>query len=403
MMIDQATLQAKFAEIRPLLNERQLRLVALAEAKFLGHGGIKSVAEACGLSRRSIERAKVEASQESKDSAGMTKQRVRRLGGGRKMLVDRQPGLLEALDRLVDPETRGDPMSPLRWTSKSTARLALELQKEGYKISANTVAGLLKQTGYSLQSVRKKLEGTNHEDRDLQFRFINNSVTEFQEKGDPVVSIDAKKKELVGAFHNKGKEWQPSGQPEEANTHDFMDKELGKVTPYGVYDLAANEGWVSVGIDHDTAQFATETLRRWWAEMGRERYGQAKRLLITADGGGSNGVRLRLWKKCLQELATATGLEIHVRHFPPGTSKWNKIEHRLFAQITQNWRGRPLLSREVVVNLIGSTTTKSGLKIKAALDEGIYPTKQKVSDEEMSAIKINREEFHGEWNYSICP
>jgi hypothetical protein len=251
--------------------------------------------------------------------------------------------------------------------------------------------------------VRKKLEGANHEDRDLQFRFINNSVTEFQEKGDPVVSIDAKKKELIGAFHNKGKEWQQSGQPEEANTHDFMDKELGKVTPYGVYDLAANEGWVSVGIDHDTAQFATETLRRWWEEMGCERYGQAKRLLITADGGGSNGVRLRLWKKCLQELATTTGLEIHVRHFPPGTSKWNKIEHRLFAQITHNWRGRPLLSREVVVNLIGSTTTKSGLKIKAALDEGIYPTKQKVSDEEMSAIKITREEFHGEWNYSVYP
>ena len=245
------------------------------------------------------------------------------------------------------------------------------------------------------------LEGANHEDRDLQFRFINNSVTEFQEKGDPVVSIDAKKKELIGAFHNKGKEWQQSGQPEEANTHDFMDKELGNVTPYGEYDLAANEGWVSVGIDHDTAQFATETLRRWWEEMGRERYGQAKRLLITADGGGSNGVRLRLWKKCLQKLATTTGLEIHVRHFPPGTSKWNKIEPRLFGQITHNWRGSPLLSREVVANLIGPTTTQSGLKVKAALDEGAYPAKQKVSDKKMSAIKISREKFHGEWNCSI--
>jgi hypothetical protein len=401
-MIDPATLQAKFSEIRPLLNERQLRLVALAEAKSLGHGGIKRVAEACGLSRRSIERAKVEANREAQDSPSL-KQRIRRPGGGRKKLVDHKPCLLGALDRLVDPETHGDPMSPLRWTSKSTAKLARELENAGYKVSANTVAGLLKQAGYSLQSVRKKLEGASHEDRDQQFHFINNSVIEFQDQGEPVVSIDAKKKELIGAFHDKGKEWQQSGQPEEANTHDLMDKELGKVTPSGVSDILASEGWVSVGIDHDTAQFATETLRRWWEEMGRERYGQAKRLLITADGGGSNGVRFRLWKKCLQELATTTGLEIHVRHFPPGTSKWNKIEHRLFAQITHNWRGRPPLSREVVVNLIGSTTTTSGLKIKAALDEGIYPTKQKVSDEEMCAIKINREEFHGEWNYSIRP
>ena len=401
-MIDPATLQAKFSEIRPLLNERQLRLVALAEAKSLGHGGIKRVAEACGLSRRCIERAKVEANREAQDSPSL-KQRIRRAGGGRKKLVDHKPCLLEALDRLIDPETRGDPMSPLRWTSKSTAKLARELENAGYKVSANTVAGLLKQAGYSLQSVRKKLEGASHEDRDQQFHFINNSVIEFQDQGEPVVSIDAKKKELIGAFHNKGKEWQQSGNPEEVNTHDLMDNELGKVTPSGVSDILASEGWVSVGIDHDTAQFATETLRRWWEEMGRERYGQAKRLLITADGGGSNGVRLRLWKKCLQELATTTGLEIHLRHFPPGTSKWNKIEHRLFAQITHDWSGRPLLSREVVVNLIGSTTTTSGLKIKAALDEGIYPTKQKASDEEMCAIKITREEFHGEWNYSIRP
>ena len=401
-MIDHATLQAKFSEIRPLLNERQLRLVALAEAKSLGHGGIKRVAEACGLSRRSIERAKVEANREAQDSPSL-KQRIRRAGGGRKKLVDHKPCLLEALDRLIDPETRGDPMSPLRWTSKSTAKLASELENAGYKVSANTVAGLLKQAGYRLQSVRKKLEGASHEDRNQQFHFINNSVIEFQDQGEPVVSIDAKKKELIGVFHNKGKEWQQAGKPEEVNTHDLMDNELGKVTPSGVSDILASEGWVSVGIDHDTAQFATETLRRWWEEMGRERYGQAKRLLITADGGGSNGVRLRLWKKCLQELATTTGLEIHVRHFPPGTSKWNKIEHRLFAQITHDWSGRPLLSREVVVNLIGSTRTKSGLKIKAALDEGIYPTKQKVSDEEMSAIKITREEFHGEWNYSIFP
>jgi len=401
-MIDIENLKAKFSEIGPLLNERQLRFVALAEAKSLGHGGIKAVAEASGLSRRSIERAKAEAGR-CPALPPCPARRVRRPGGGRKKLAEQDPGLLKALDELVDPATRGDPMSPLRWTSKSTVKLARELQKAGHQISANTVGDLLKQTGYSLQSVRKKLEGASHEDRDLQFRFINDSVARFQECGYPVVSIDAKKKELVGAFHNKGREWHPKGEPEDANTHDFMDKKLGKVTPYGVFDIASNEGWVSVGIDHDTARFATETIRRWWEEMGQERYPQARKLLITADGGGSNGVRLRLWKKCLQELATSAGLEIHVRHFPPGTSKWNKIEHRLFAQITKNWRGRPLSSRKVVVNLIGSTTTESGLKVRAALDENVYPLKQKVSDEEMAAIKINREDFHGEWNYSIAP
>lgn len=401
-MIDVDSLKTKFSEIFPLLNERQRRLVALAEAKSLGRGGIKAVAEACGLSRRSIERAKVEMSIPTSRPPCLG-QRVRRPGGGRKKLAEEEPGLLHALNDLVDPETRGDPMSPLRWTSKSTAKLARELTRAGYRVSANTVAGLLKQAGYSLQSVRKKLEGGSHEDRDLQFHFINDSVKEFQKRGEPVVSIDAKKKELVGTFHNKGREWQPKGEPEKANTHDFKDKKLGKVTPYGVFDLTANEGWVSVGVDHDTAQFAAATIRRWWEEMGRERYPEAKQLLITADGGGSNGVRLRLWKKCLQELATTTGLEIHLRHFPPGTSKWNKIEHRLFAQITHNWRGRPLLSRAVVVNLIGSTTTQCGLKVRSALDEGTYPTKQKVSDEEMAAIRITREEFHGEWNYFIRP
>jgi hypothetical protein len=401
-MINIENLKAKFSEIVPLLDERQLRFVALAEARSLGHGGIKAVAEASGLSRRSIERAKIEASDDS-PIPPCPDSRVRRPGGGRKKLVEHNPGLLKALDKLVDPATRGDPMSPLRWTSKSTAKLSQELKDAGYQISANTVGDLLKQSGYSLQSVRKKLEGGSHEDRDRQFCFINDSVVCFQECGHPVISIDAKKKELVGTFHNKGKEWQPKGEPEKANTHDFMDKKLGKVTPYGVFDITSNEGWVSVGIDHDTAEFAAETIRRWWEEMGRERYPEAKKLLITADGGGSNGVRLRLWKKCLQKLATLTGLEIHVRHFPPGTSKWNKIEHRLFAQITNNWRGRPLLSREVVVNLIGSTTTQTGLKVRAALDETSYPTKQKVTDEEMDAIKITREQFHGEWNYFIRP
>jgi Rhodopirellula transposase DDE domain len=394
-------LKTKYAEIKSSLNERLLRVVAAADARSLGHGGIKAVAEASGLSRRSIERANLESRAPESGPAAIA--RIRRVGGGRKKLTSINPDLAAALDKLVDPDTRGDPMSPLRWTSKSTEKLAKELTAAGNPISPKSVARLLIQTGYSLQSVRKKLEGTGHEHRDEQFQFISQSVKKFQKAKQPVISIDAKKKELIGQFHNKGREWQPSGQPEEANTYDFVNKDLGKVTPYGVYDVGANEGWVSVGIDHDTAQFATETIRRWWAEMGSVRYPKAKRLLITADGGGSNGVRLRLWKKCLQELATTIGLEIHVRHFPPGTSKWNKIEHRLFCQITNNWRGRPLSSRQVVVELIGATTTKSGLKVKAMLDENPYPTKQLVSDDELAAIKIRTESFHGEWNYSIRP
>jgi len=390
------TLNAKFTEISPLLNERQLRTLAAAEARALGHGGIKAVAQACGLSRRSIERALSE-------SAPCPEGRIRRPGGGRKTLLVTSPGLAHQLDKLVDPETRGDPMSPLRWTSKSTEAIAQELSALGHPISAKSVARLLIQSGYSLQSVRKKLEGSGHEHRDSQFHFINQSTQEFQLKKEPVISIDAKKKELIGPFYNKGREWQPKGHPEAVNTYDFIDKALGKVTPYGVYDVAANEGWGSVGIDHDTAQFATETIRRWWREMGQPRYPQAKRILITADGGGSNGVRLRLWKKSLQELASELGLEIHVRHFPPGTSKWNKIEHRLFSQITQNWRGRPLMSRQIVVELIGATTTKSGLKVKAVLDENKYPTKLQVKDEELAALNLKRESFHGEWNYSIHP
>ena len=399
-MVDHKILTEKFKVLRPHMDERRLRLVAAAEVRQHGHGGIKAIADAAGLSRRTVERAMHELRGKS---APCPDGRLRRPGGGRKALKVCTPSLVQALEELVDPVTRGDPMSPLRWTSKSTEKLAGELNAKGHVVSARSVAKLLVEAGYSLQSVRKKLEGSSHEHRDEQFAYINASVTKFQGEGLPVISIDAKKKEIIGTFANKGKEWQPKGKPVAVNTHDFMDKNLGKVTPYGVFDIAANEGWVSVGIDHDTAEFAGETIKRWWLEMGRARYPKAKQLLITADGGGSNGVRLRLWKLTLQRLASELQLEIHVRHFPPGTSKWNKIEHRMFCQITHNWRGRPLESRQVVVDLIGATTTRTGLRIKAALDEQSYPTKQSVSDEAFASIKIQRDDFQGEWNYRVNP
>jgi hypothetical protein len=309
------------------------------------------------------------------------------------------------LEKLVAPETRGDPMSPLRWTLKSTSQLAEALTRAGHPVSARTVAALLKASDYSLQGNRKTREGSKHEDRDAQFRHINMEVAAMQSRGQPVVSVDAKKKELIGDFKNNGKEWQPAGQPEEVRVYDFVDKapDKGRVTPYGVYDLTANEGWVSVGTDHDTARFAAQTIGKWWREMGHARYPSATELLVTADGGGSNSSRCRLWKIALQELADATGLTLKVCHFPPGTSKWNKIEHRLFCHVTQNWRGRPLVSHELIVKLIGSTTTRAGLQVKAALDTASYPSGIKVSDEELSAVNIERNEFHGEWNYCIRP
>jgi hypothetical protein len=403
-MSETERLKEKFEVLQPLLDERRLRLWAATEARSLGHGGIKAVATACGLSRRSVERGLSElTARKTSEMEPLAASRARRPGGGRKTLLAKNPDLAAELERLVASSTRGDPMSPLRWTSKSTEKLAVELSAGVCPISSRTVAQLLKSSGYNLQVVRKTREGGKHQDRNEQFEHINTTVKAFQELGEPVISIDAKKKELVGNFANKGREWQPKSRPEEVNVYDFIDKELGKVTPYGVLDLAANEGWVSVGIDHDTAEFAAESIRRWWREMGGSRYPKAKQLLITADGGGSNGVRVRLWKKALQKLATDLGLEIHVCHFPPGTSKWNKIEHRLFCQITQNWRGRPLTSRQVVVNLIAQTTTKTGLRIHAGLDENTYPTQQQVSDAEMEAIKITRNTFHGEWNYYISP
>jgi transposase len=395
---------AKFAPLEPLLDERTRRLWAAVEARALGRGGIMRVAEATGLSRATIRAGLQELDAPlPADARRATRERLRRPGGGRRPLVDSDSQLLRVLESLVDPVTRGDPRSPLRWTCKSAARLAAELQNQGHAVSERTVNRLLHELGYSLQSNRKTLEGCHHPDRDAQFQYINRRVQAFQRQGQPVVSVDTKKKELVGQFRNGGREWHPLGQPEKVKVHDFPDEELGKVIPYGVYDMATNMGWVSVGVDHDTAEFAVETLRRWWHHMGHEAYPQATRLLLTADGGGSNGSRCRLWKVELQKLADEIGLQIAVCHFPPGTSKWNKIEHRMFCHITENWRGRPLVSREVVVNLIGHTTTKTGLEIRSALDENRSPTGREVTAQQLEDLSIKREKFHGEWNYTIKP
>ncbi len=329
--------------------------------------------------------------------------RLRREGGGRKRCTESDPELIETLRGLVEPATRGDPMSALRWTCKSTSNLAEALTENGHAVSPRTVGRLLGAEGYSLQSNRKTKEGDSHPDRNAQFEHINSMVTRFQQRGEPVISVDTKKKELIGQFKNGGREWRPRGEPEEVKVHDFVDEELGKVIPYGVYDLSENKGWVSVGIDHDTARFAAEAIRRWWKKMGAKRYRNARELLITADGGGSNGSRCRLWKVALRELATKFGMPIQVCHFPPGTSKWNKIEHRMFCHITQNWRGRPLVSHEVIIQLIANTRTTTGLKIRAELDSGRYPTGIKVSDEEFAALKIKRAKFHGDWNYALLP
>jgi Rhodopirellula transposase DDE domain len=398
------TIAAKFGILRPLLDERARRLWAAVEARAIGRGGISRVAEATGLSRPTIRAGLQElASPVLTTGPQAPTERVRYPGGGRKPLGARDPHLVQALETLVEPVTRGDPMSLLRWTCKSAAKLAAALQAQGHRVSERTVNRLLHDLGYSLQSNRKTLEGRHHPDRDAQFQYINRRAKAFQRQGQPVVSVDTKKKELVGQFRNGGREWHPHGQPEAVQGHDFPDAVLGKVIPYGVYDETTNTGWVSVGIDHDTAEFAVETIRRWWRHMGSQVYPRAKRLLITADGGGSNGSRCRLWKVELQRLADESGLRIAVCHFPPGTSKWNKIEHRMFCHITENWRGRPLVSREVVVNLIGHTTTKTGLAIRSELDENRYPTGREVPDQQIESLSITRDKFHGEWNYTIQP
>jgi hypothetical protein len=384
------------------LDERQRRLLAGAGAMVLGRGGVAAVARATGMSVNTVRRGRVELNE------GGTSSRVRAVGGGRKRAVDKDPGLLDALDALVDPESRGDPESPLRWTTKSTRQLADVLTAAGHPVSHVRVGELLRGLGYSLQANAKVVEGKQHPDRDAQFGYINDTVRRFLKAGDPVISVDTKKKELVGdepGFKNGGREWQPAGQPVPVAVHDFPDPKLGKAVPYGIYDLAANTGWVSVGADGDTAALAVATLRRWWAQVGRGAYPNAKRLLICADAGGSNGYRVRLWKLELAAFAAEAGLAITVCHFPPGTSKWNRIEHRLFSAITNNWRGRPLTSHQVVVELIGATTTRTGLKVTAHLDPNTYPTGIRVSDAQMAAIKprLKPHTFHGEWNYTVKP
>jgi hypothetical protein len=398
------TIAAKFAILKPLLDERARRLWAAVEARALGRGGISQVAEATGLARATVRAGLQELALPATATGPQPPPaRLRRPGGGRKPLGTRDPHLVQALETLVDPVTRGDPMSLLRWTCKSAAKLAAALQAQGHVVSERTVNRLLHDLGYSLQSNRKTLEGCHHPDRDAQFQYIHRRAKVFQTQEQPVISVDTKKKELVGQYRNAGQEWHLQGQPEEVNVYDFPDKELGKIIPYGVYDEATNTGWVSVGVDHDTAEFAVETVRRWWRYMGSQVYPKAKRILITADGGGSNGSRCRLWKVELQRFADESGLAISVCHFPPGTSKWNKIEHRMFCHITENWRGRPLVSREVVVNLIGHTTTKTGLTIRSALDENSYPTGREVTEQQMENLAIKRDKFHGEWNYTIRP
>ena len=400
---DESRIAEKYEALRDVMDERVRRLWAATEARALGYGGVSVVARAVGLTRPTI----AAGMKELGDARGLVpmapKHRVRRAGAGRPRVTDSDVGLRPALEELVEPATRGHPMSPLRWTCKSVRTLAAELTRQGHRVSHQTVSEVLQLSGYSLQANRKTREGAGHPDRNAQFEHIARRAKEFQQRGQPVISVDTKKKELVGDFKNAGREWHPAGQPPSVRVHDCLDDELGKAIPYGVYDLGANAGWVSVGIDHDTPEFAVESIYCWWRQMGRKTYPEARDLLITADGGGSNGSRTRLWKVALGRMADATGLKISVCHFPPGTSKWNKIEHRMFCHITRNWRGRPLESLEVVVNLIASTTTTKGLRLRAALDTDEYPTGVKVDDATMAALRLTPDEFHGEWNYAIAP
>ena len=397
--MDADQIRVRFEKLAPFLDERMRRIVAASESVAIGFGGTSVVSRATGVSRRAIIAGIKELDEEPVGQTG----RVRRPGGGRKKTVETDATLKKDLEHLIDPVTRGDPESPLRWTCKSVRRLAEELKRAGHQTSHRMVAELLHELGYSLQANQKTLEGSRHEDRDAQFLHINERVKQQLAKQQPVISVDTKKKELVGNFKNGGRELQPKGEPEKVRVHDFVIPELGRVAPYGVYDVGRNTGWASVGVDHDTAIFAVETIRRWWSGMGEDAYPGAKQLLITADSGGSNGSRLRLWKIELQRLADETGLDIFVCHLPPGTSKWNKIEHRLFSFISQNWRGKPLVSHQVIVDLIAATSTRAGLKVRAEIDPNLYPAGVKVTDKQIAGLNIERDPFHGEWNYAIRP
>jgi hypothetical protein len=402
-MVDESMIRKRFELLRDKLDEKMRRCVAAAEATVLGFGGVSTVSRATGVSRRAIRQGMGEL-KERWTPVGYGG-RMRRPGGGRKRMMVTDPSLKVDLEGLVEPTTRGDPQSPLRWTCKSVRRLAQELNASGSGHTTNyrMVARLLNELGYSLQANSKTIEGAQHPDRNAQFEHLNREARRYLAAGDPVISVDTKKKELVGPFKNGGRELRPKGDPERVNVHDFMDPKLGRVIPYGVYDLGTNTGWVNVGVDHDTSTFAVESIRRWWYSMGLPVYPKARRLLIMADAGGSNGHRVRLWKLELQHMADETGLTIAVCHFPPGTSKWNKIEHRLFSFISQNWRGKPLISHEVVVNLIAGTTTTAGLKVRAQLDTSTYPSGRKVSDKELKKVLLIPDKFHGEWNYRIRP
>lgn len=397
-------IQQKYEQLVPYLNEASLRAWAAVEAMSWGYGGITRVSRATGLSRTTIHAGIAELKHpQSSPLSVSSRANIRQPGGGRKPLIESDPTLLSDLKYLVDPVTRGDPESPLCWTSKSSAKLAQELQNMGHPVSPRTVCTLLNDLEYSLQANRKTREGKDHPDRDAQFQHIADTVIDFQKRHQPVISVDAKKKELIGNYKNEGQDWQPKKTPIAVKTHDFMDKQTGKVIPYGVYDITENQGWVTIGIDHDTAQLAVAAIRQWWCRMGQALYPEAEELMITADCGGSNSYRTKLWKWELQQLANELDLRLHICHFPPGTSKWNKVEHRLFSQITENWRGRPLVSREVVVNLIANTKTSTGLRVNAAIDEGKYPTGIQVSQEQLDSILIEHDTFHGEWNYQILP
>jgi transposase len=399
VVLDLAAISARYKALKGSLDERSRRLMAAAESQVLGRGGISAVSKATGISRIVIQQGIAELASPSSLPSG----RVRREGGGRKKAVDKDASLRTDLESLLESSTRGDPEAPLRWTCRSVRQLTGELQRMKHQVSHQVVADLLHELGYSLQANRKTREGSSHPDRNAQFEHLNAKVKWSLARHHPVISVDTKKKELVWNFKNNGRELRPKGQPEQVLVHDFIDRKLGRATPYGIYDIGRNAGWVSVGMDHDTAEFAVEAIRRWWRSMGRQAYPRSSRLLITADAGGSNGSRLRLWKVELQKLADETGMRIAVCHFPPGTSKWNKIEHRLFSYISQNWRGKPLISFQTIVSLIAATTTATGLKVHAELDPGAYESGIKITDKELETLKIRRDKFHGDWNYEILP